>query len=409
MPRLLKLVLVLVLVGGIGYGVRLRLMMDAPPPNPMMMGGPKPVGVATVKARDIQLWNEFSGRLVAVDRADVRPRVSGILEEVRYKDGAMVSKGDILFVIDQRPYKAEADRAEGQLAAARAQAAAARREIERSDKLFKEKALSQKDYDQRRSDIDVADANVKIAQAALETAKLNLDYTEVKAPIPGRVGRAEVTEGNLVEAGGSAPVLATIVSDAQIHADFDMDEPTFLHYVGAVAGDVSKIPVELGLATETGTPHNGHIVSFDNRINVSSGTIRVRAVFENPDHALVPGLFARLLVGSAAPSHVLLITDRAVGTDQDKKFVLAVADGKAEYRQVKLGPSAEGLRIVEEGLKEGDRIIVSGILPTLRPGMPVKAEEAPMDAKDAPPAEQAPAAGEKKPDEKQPEQEKPAQ
>jgi multidrug efflux system membrane fusion protein len=410
MPRLLKTLLVLIVIAGAGYGVWRRIMADQPPPNPMMGMGPAPVSVAVVPARDVQMWNEFSGRLVAVDHADVRPRVTGVIEEVRFKDGAMVNKGDVLFVIDQRAYKAEADRAEGQLAAAKATAAAARREIGRADTLFKEKALSQKDYDTRRSGIDVADANVKIAEAAMEKARLDLDYTEVKAPISGRAGRAEITQGNLVEAGmGAAPILATIVSDAQVYADFDMDEPTFLHYVGAVAGDVTKIPVELGLATETGTPHTGHILSFDNRVNASSGTIRVRALFDNPDHALVSGLFARLLVGTAEKSHVLLVTDRAVGTDQSRKFVLAVgADGKTEYRPVRLGPAVDGLRVVEDGLKEGDKVIVSGLTPMLRPGMPVKPEMVAMDAKDAPPAEQAPAAGEKK-DEKKPEPEKAAQ
>jgi multidrug efflux system membrane fusion protein len=343
-----------------------------------------------VVEKDIQLWSEFTGRLVAVEQAAIHPRVSGTIEEVRFTDGAMVNKGDTLFVLDKKPYQAEFDRAIGARDSAAAQAGTAAKEAARAEKLFKDKALSQKEYEQRENDLQVANANLASATAALETARINLDYTEIKAPISGRAGRAEITAGNLVEAGSGAPVLTTIVSATPIYAGFEMDEATFLHYIGAVAGDVTKIPVELGLAAETGATRAGHVQSFDNRLNPGSGTIRVRAVFDNPDGALVPGLFARVLIGGAAPRHAVLIADRAVGTDQNKKFVLVVGDdNKAEYREVRLGPAADGLRIVEEGLKGGERVILSG-LQRARPGAPVTPQEMPMDAKDQPPEQSKP-------------------
>lgn len=386
MSRLLKTILILLVLAGLGYRGWQRYAAAGHDPHAAMgMGGAAPVGVAAVLVRDVRLWNEFSGRLTAVESAVVRPRVTGTIEEVHFKDGALVHKGQVLFTIDRRSYRAEVERAEGNLAAATAQALAAKRELERADHLFEEKALSQRDYDQRKSGSDVAAASVKVAASALDTAKLNLDYTEVQAPISGRIGRAEVTQGNLVEAGmGAAPVLTTIVSDNPIYADFDMDEPTFLHYIGAAAGNVSKIPVELGLAGETGTPHSGHISSFDNQLSTTSGTIRVRAVFDNPDGLLVPGLFAHLLVGSPAERKVTLINDRAVGTDQNKKFVLVVGEeNKVEYREIHPGPLTDGLRIVEEGLKEGEKIVVSG-LQRARPGAPVTPEMVSMATLEAP-------------------------
>jgi multidrug efflux system membrane fusion protein len=388
MPGWFKKIVILLVIGGAGYAGYKSFFAQGPAgggPGGMPPGGAAPVSVAKVIGRDVNLWSEFSGRLVAVDRADVRPRVSGTIEAIHFKDGTLVNKGDLLFTLDSRPYIAEVDRAAGQLASAQAQAQAARKESERASRLFKEKALSSREYDQRQSDINVADANVKSAEAALEVAKLNLDYAAIKAPVSGRVGRAEITVGNLVEGGmGNGPVLTTIVSSMPIYADFEMDEPTFLHYVGVTAGDVTKIPVELGLATETGAPHAGHVQSFDNRMDVASGTIRVRAVFDNPDGILIPGMFARILLGSAAPMKAILITDRAIGTDQNKKFVLVVGDdNKVEYREIKPGPAVDGLRIVEEGLKEDEKIIVNG-LQRARPGAPVTPELVEMNAKEKP-------------------------
>lgn len=383
MPGWLKLAVIIVvvwaIVGAIGYRIWTGMHMGGPPGG--MMGGPATVEVAEVTPKEVQLWNEFSGRLVAVDEAEIRPRVSGPIESVNFKNGAQVAKDDPLFVIDPAPYRAEADRMQGQLASAQAQQALAETQFARAAALFKTKAISQSEYDQRQNDLNVARAAVKSAEAALEAAKLNLDYTQVRAPIAGRVGRAEVTVGNMVQAGPNAPMLTMIASINPLYADFDMDEATYLRYAKGNGSDRTHIPVQLGLATEKGTPHEGHIESFDNRLDPASGTIRVRAVFENPDGVLVPGLFARIRMADAGKSNVMLVNDRAIGTDQDKKFVLVVnADNKTEYRQVKLGPSAEGLRVIEDGLQAGDKVIISGLLPTIRPGMPVVPELVAMDA-----------------------------
>ncbi len=305
MSSSLKIILILLLVLGISYDVYRWHEAPAGAPDAAAMAGggdAAPVGVAVVIGKDVQLWNEFSGRLTAVDQSEVRPQVGGVIESVHFTDGAKVSKGDLLFTIDQRPYAADLDRAKGVLASATATATLARKEASRADRLVKDKAISEHDFDQRKSAADVADANQKSAQAAFETAQLNFDYTTIRAPIAGRAGRVEITAGNLVQASPNAPLLTTIVSDGTIYADFDMDEVSFLQYIHSASGNVNNIPVELGLAAETGTPHTGHIQSFDNRINTSSGTIRVRAVFDNADGALVPGMFARLLVGSAGES-----------------------------------------------------------------------------------------------------------
>lgn len=383
------IVILLVLAGagyyGYGYYMKSKMMAQGGPPGagaPPGMMGPS-IGVAEVKERGVRLWHEFSGRITAVEQVEVRPRVAGMIDQVHFRDGAMVAKGDLLFTLDRRPYQAEVDRAAGALAAAEAAAERARKEADRAEGLLKDKSISQRDFDQRRGDALAAEANVKSAAAALEQARLNFEYSEVRAPVAGRVGRAEITAGNLVGLG--EPVLTVIVSSDPVYADFEMDEATFLHYVGAVAGDVTRIPVMLALAAETGETRTGHVSSFDNRIDVASATVRVRAVFDNKDGKLVPGMFARVLIGSAEERNVLLVTERAVGTDQDKKFVLVMgADGKTERRTVRLGPRAEGLRIVEEGLKAGEKIVVRG-LQQAQMGMPVRPEEVPMDGAEMPP------------------------
>ena len=364
-------------------------------------GGAAPVSVAQVIERKIREWHEFSGRLVAVDQAEVRPRVSGIIDTVHFTDGTLVSKGDALFTIDPRPFAAEVTRTEGLLGSAEAQLVLTRAELKRAEKLIGEKAIPQHEYDQHRNDFNVAEANVKSAKAALDVAQLNLDYTIVKAPITGRVSRAEITTGNLVEAGNSAPVLTTVVASTPIYADFEIDEATFLEYAHAgITGNknVSGIPVMMALTGETGAPHTGHIESFDNRLNSASGTVRVRTVFDNADGVLMPGLFAHIKLGGAKETQALLITDRAVGTDQSKKFVLVVGDdNKVVYREVKLGMLADGLRVVNEGLKPGEKIIVNG-LQRARPGSEVTPEVVPMEKAD----DVKPVTDDKKQDEKKP-------
>ncbi len=393
MPRsttIKKILLAAVVLGG-GYYAYTSFM---PHGGGWAGGGAPPVSVATVVDRKVREWRGYSGRLVAVNQVDVRPRVSGIIDKVHFEDGAMVKAGDVLFTIDPRPFAAEVTRTEGLLASAAAQLVLGRAEIGRSEKLIKEKAIPQHDYDQHRNDYNVAEANVKSAKAALEVARLNLDYANVKAPIAGRVSRAEITTGNLVETGANAPILTTVIASTPIYADFEIDETNFLQYAQAgVTGidKVSSIPVMMALNGETEPKHQGHIESFDNRLNNNSGTIRVRAVFDNTDGQLVPGLFARVKLGSAAGADSLLITDRAVGTDQNKKFVYVIGEGnKANYREITLGqPTDDGLRIVTSGLKAGDQIVVNGIQRIMQPGTPVTPEVVPMDAKEPVKAAQA--------------------
>lgn len=330
------------------------------------IGGAPPVSVAEVIEKEVRGWNEFSGKLVAVDQVEIRPRVSGTIESIHFADGAMINKGDLLFVIDPRPYQAAFESANALWIMAQA-------DLDRAQALIKSKTIPQRDYDQRNNAAETA-------KAAYTKAKLDLEYTTIKSPISGRASRAEITIGNLVEAGGSAPLLTTIVSSTPIYADFEIDETTYLKYVGANVTNnqsAATIPVTLTLDKLT---REGHVASFDNQVNNTSGTVRVRAVFDNTDGALVPGLFARVKIGSPATQKSILITDRAIGTDQDKKFVLVVnGENKAERRYVKLGGVAENLRVVEEGLKAGDKIIVSGLQRVMMPNQPVTPEIVTMD------------------------------
>ena len=369
MKRWLKKFLILLVLAGAGYTVYARLAHHDGSPNAMMMGGgAAPVDVAMTLERETQIWHEFSGRLVAAEQAEIRPRVSGMIESVLFTDGARVNKDDPLFKIDPAPYQAAFDQASGALTEAQAQAVLATGDFSRAIKLFKEKALSQRDFDQRKNARDSAQARLESAQAALQAAQLNLDYTDIKAPFSGRAGRAEITVGNIVGTGPGAPVLTVIVADTPIYADFEMDEASFLRYTHTDNEKIADIPVRLGLSSETGTPHSGRIGSFDNRLDPRSGTVRVRAVFDNEDGALVPGLFARIRIGEAETVKAVLITDRAIGTDQDKKFVLIVGnDSKVEYREIKPGASVDGLRSVDSGLLPGEKIVVGG-LQRARPG-----------------------------------------
>ncbi len=329
------------------------------------------VDTAEVIHRAITDWQEFSGRLEAVDRVEIRPQVSGILTQVHFKDGAAVRKGDVLFTIDPRPFAAEVARAEAQLAATEARVAYTASDLARSERLIADNAVSRRDLEEKQNAARDAAAGVQAARAALRIARLNLDYTTIKAPIDGRMSRAEVTIGNLVSTTGG-PALTTLVSSDRIYAAFDVDEQTFLKSVNpARTAKGTSLPVHLGLADNDGYSTQGRIHSVDNRLDTTSGTIRVRAVFDNPDGRLVPGLYARIRLGSDTPREAVLIDDRAVGTDQDKRFVLVVGDGnRAAYREVRLGKLQDGLRVVEDGLKPGEHIVVNG-LQRIRPGDPV--------------------------------------
>ena len=345
----------------------------APPPPPA-----PGVTVAPVLERDINDWEEFTGRLQAVDAVEVRPRVSGYIEKVAFTEGTEVRKGDVLFVIDPRPYQAALAGAEADLARARTRAGLAKSELDRAARLVAVRAISREDFETRTSTDAESEAEIRAAEAAVTTARLNLEWTKVRSPIAGRVSRADVTEGNLVQAGPpDATLLTRVVSLDPIYAYFDGDEQTYLAFRElARSGDGggshrARIPVFLGLANEQGFPHEGYVDFVDNQLDPGTGTIRTRAVFSNKDRLFTPGLFARIkLVGN---DHRLtpLIQDRAVGTDQDKKFVLVLKpDSTVDYRPVQIGRLVNGLRIVESGLKPGEQIVING-LQRARPGSKV--------------------------------------
>lgn len=361
-----------------------------------------PVSVAAVLQKDIALWDEFSGRLEAVQRVEVRPRVAGALQAVHFKEGALVKQGDLLVTVDPAPYAAEVDRAEAQVAAAQARVSYTRSELDRSTRLLQETAIAQREHDERQNAYREADANLRAAQAALQTARLNLSYTQVRAPVAGRVGRIEVTVGNLVSAGAGAPVLTSLVSVSPIYASFDTDEQIVVKALQDLGSGVkgqsarqllARIPVQMGTGTSGGTPYTGHLQLIDNQVDAKSGTVRVRAVFDNADGALIPGQFARIRMGQARNTQAVLINERAVGTDQSKKFVMVVAEGnKAEYREVTLGAPVDGLRVVTSGLKAGETIVVNG-LQRVRPGAVLAPQAVPMTAKAELPGERKQAQG----------------
>ncbi|MCP3708339.1 efflux RND transporter periplasmic adaptor subunit [Paraburkholderia sp. CNPSo 3274] len=336
------------------------------------------VDVAAVLNRTITDWQSYSGRMAAVEKVEIRPQVSGTIVSVNFRDGALVKQGETLFVIDPRPYQAAVDQAAAQLAAAQARTGYAQSDWERAQRLIGDNAIAKRDYDEKQNASREANANLKAAQAALEAAQINLGYTRIVAPVAGRVSRAEITVGNVVSAGASAAPLTTLVSVSPIYAEFDADEQTYLDYISRMK-DGSKVPVQLGLANESGYSRTGTIESVDNRLDTTSGTIRVRARFDNADGALVPGLYARIKVGGSAPHPALLVDDAAIGTDQDKKFVYVVDNsGKIAYRTVQTGGQQGNLRVILGGLKAGDHVVVNGTQ-RVRPGEAVRSHIVPMN------------------------------
>ena len=327
-----------------------------------------PVSVATVAESEVTAWDEFSGRLEAVERVDIRSRVAGAVQAVHFREGALVKQGDLLITIDPAPYAAEVERAEAQVASAQARQSYARSEQERARRLWDERAIAQRELDERINAGSEAEANLRAAQASLQSARLNLGYTQVRAPVSGRIGKREITVGNLVAAGPGAPVLTTLVSVSPIYASFDADEQVItraLKELGGGAGNrarIDSIPVQMGTATAGSTPFEGRLQLIDNQVDARSGTVRVRAAFDNKDGALMPGQFARIRMGQARDSSMLLVSERAIGTDQSKKYVMVVGDdNKAVYREVALGASVNGLRNVTQGLQPGERVVVNGL------------------------------------------------
>jgi multidrug efflux system membrane fusion protein len=335
-----------------------------------------PVSAALAIEKPVAETQEFSGRLEAIEVVEIRPRVSGYITAVNFKPGAEVKKGEVLFVIDPRPYQAEADRAGAAADAARARADLARLELQRAERLLLDNAIAQREFDEKSAARKELDASARAASAQFEAARLNLGYTRITAPIDGRVSKAEITLGNLVDA---SAVLTSVVSLERIYASFDGDEQTYLR-VGTRSQRAQGAVVKVGLSNEEGFPHEGKLEFVDNQLDATTGSVRMRATLANPDRLLAPGLFARIQVGSGVAEKAVVINERAVGTDQSRKYVVVVgADSKAEYRPVTLGPVVDGLRVVRSGLKPGEKIVVNG-LQRVRPGALVSPQMVAMDA-----------------------------
>ncbi|WP_245904509.1 efflux RND transporter periplasmic adaptor subunit [Billgrantia lactosivorans] len=350
--------------------------------------GPPPpqVSVAQVLVEDVQLWDDFTGRIEAVETVDLRPRVSGYIDSIHYAEGQEVEKGDVLFTIDPRPYRAELERAEAELRRAQARAELARSEAARAEALAQSRSISREELDQRRAAAATAEADILAAQAIAETARLNMEFTEVRAPIGGRAGRALVTPGNLVS---DATPLTRIVALDRVHVHFHSDELAYLHY-DAMARNGSQasfrdggIPVRVGLANDQGYPYRGEVDFVDNRLDAEAGTILTRAVLDNSEGRFAPGMYARVQLLAGSAEDTLLIDDKAVLTDQDRKYVYVVDDeGRAMRRDVQLGRMVDGLRVVTEGLEPTDQVVVSGAQRIFFPGMPVAAESVDMRGAD---------------------------
>lgn len=380
MKIFLSLLAVILVAGGAAFGLHLRAASVAPAPIAAVRP-PTPVVVKTLQPRKIRLWTEFSGRLHAIDYAEIRPQVSGYITEVKFTDGQLVKAGDLLFVIDPRPYEDAVQRDEAALASAQSKVVLAKVQSDRYAQLIKTHAVAQDELDTITNADRVAQADEQNAEAVLKQARLDLEYAHVTAPISGRVSRAELTVGNLVQTVIGAPVLTSIVSQDGIYADFDVDEQTYLQTIRAARGSVQEqqVPVQLVVQGDNGHVYDGFIESFDNRIDPTSDTIRARARFANTDGALVPGMFVTVRLSGATERSVLLVPQRAISFDQSKAAVLvADAANKVAYRQVELGRTVDADRVVKSGLQAGDRVIVDGVQ-LVRPDDVVAATEMPAD------------------------------
>lgn len=342
-----------------------------------------PVTVAIVRTQNITAWNDFSGHLEAVDRVDIRPRVDGAIKAIHFREGALVKAGDLLVTIDPAPYAAQAASARADVAAAQARLTLAQSEQARAQRLFGDHAIAQSELESKTNDLKAAEAGLDAARARLQVANLNLSYTQVRAPVSGRVGRIEVTVGNLVAAGPQAQALTSLVSVSPIYASFDADEGVIDQMLGDLRleggeAQLARVPVTLD---DGGQTLNGHLQLIDNQFDSASGTLRVRAVFDNADGRLIPGQFVRVRLGEAASHPAIVVSELAIGTDQDKRFVYVVGkDHKVAYREVRLGASlGNGLRVVTDGLHDGDRVVIDGVQ-HIAPGATVSEQVAALPA-----------------------------
>jgi len=384
------------LVSLIGASALFSLSGCAPPAD--AQGGPPhapPVSVAPAVQRSVSDSEEFSGRLEAIDFVELRPRVSGTIDKVHFVDGALVRKGDLLFTIDPRPFEAELARAQSQLASTKAKSELAQSELARARTLLAQQAASKEEVDQLSSSSRTSQADIQGAEAALRVASLNVGYTQVRAPIAGRASRALITAGNLVN---EQSVLTSIAGVSRVYAYFDGSEQTYLQ-LRALKADAKAPRIVMGLANEANYPHVGQLDFVDNRLNPQTGAIRMRASFDNAKGQFTPGLAARLRMESPAAYDAVMVPERAIGTDQSKKFVFVVAaDGKPQFREIKPGALFDGMRVVQGNLKAGENVVVDG-LQRIQPGMTVAPQVLKVDAQGMPifppppgPAGSAPAA-----------------
>ncbi|WP_020680419.1 efflux RND transporter periplasmic adaptor subunit [Marinobacterium rhizophilum] len=349
-------------------GFKYSQQSQAATAEPQAASAAPQVEVATLQPEAVNIWSEFSGRLEAVEVVQIRPRVSGTLDQVLFREGSLVEAGEPLYVIDPRPYAAAVASAKAALASARSRVEFARVELDRVKGLEYRKVISKSQFDSVNNDYRVAQADMNAAEAALDIAQLNLEYAHISAPTSGRISRSEVTRGNLVEGGANGPVLATIVSSDRLYAEFDVDEQTYLNLVRNRSD--KPLAVTLSLAGEEAI-YQGEMHAFDNRLSSQSGTIRARALFDNPDGALIPGMFASVRVAAPVQGQALLVEQRALGTNQDQKYVYVVDDNNVvSYRPVTLGAAVGERRLVLQGLNAGDKVMVNSLLRVM-PGMSV--------------------------------------
>jgi membrane fusion protein, multidrug efflux system len=345
-------------------------------PPPAAPAAP-PVTVAAAIEREITFSDEFPGRFEALDAVEIRARVSGYLQSIHFKPGAEVKQGELLFVIDPRPFEARLAEAEAAIDNTQAQLALAKTELKRQADMLATHATSQREHDAAAAAVQSLEAAARGHAASIATAKLDLTYSRITAPINGRIGKDEVTVGNLVQ-GDASPVLTTLMSVDPIYVSFEADEQAYLKYISHARGAALK--VDVGLADETGFPHAATLEFVDNQLAPASGTVRMRAVLPNPERRFTPGLFARVRLHAATKSApVVLVAERAIGTDQSKRFVLTVgSDNVANYREVRIGRQVGALRVIESGLAKDEVIVING-LQRVRPGAPVTPELVPMD------------------------------